>query len=123
MLFGCTFNDIIIFSFYTYMIYLLYRLLYWIYRLAIRKRYNLKERYGHNTWILVTGATDGIGKGFCEALAREGFNIILVARTLDKLKKCEEELKLINPKIETFILQYDFSNNVVSSADKFNLSF
>ena len=112
MLLGYTFNELIIFSFYTYLLYILYRILYWVYKITIRKRYNLKERYGNNTWALVTGATDGIGKAFCEALAREGFNIILVSRNIDKLKKCEEELKSINPKIETFTLIYDFSNKI-----------
>lgn len=41
---------------------------------------NLKQRYGENSWVMVTGASDGIGKGFCEEFAKLGFNIVLVAR-------------------------------------------
>jgi short-subunit dehydrogenase len=36
---------------------------------------------------LITGATNGIGKSFCHALAKRGFNIILVARDPKKLAK------------------------------------
>lgn len=42
-------------------------------------RKNLVSRYGGG-WALVTGASDGIGKQYCHELAKEGFNIILVAR-------------------------------------------
>jgi 17beta-estradiol 17-dehydrogenase / very-long-chain 3-oxoacyl-CoA reductase len=67
-------------------------------------------RYGENSWALITGATDGIGKALCEELAREGFNIILVSRTLEKLKKVSESLLKINPDIKTHIIEYDFNN-------------
>ena len=45
------------------------------------------ERYGgKGTWALVTGASDGIGLEFCMQLARQGFNIVLVSRSQDKLE-------------------------------------
>jgi 17beta-estradiol 17-dehydrogenase / very-long-chain 3-oxoacyl-CoA reductase len=69
----------------------------------------LTRKYGKNTWALVTGATDGIGKGMCEALALEGFNIILVSRTLEKLKKVASELQELNKDIKTHVVAYDFS--------------
>lgn len=33
----------------------------------------------------MTGATDGIGKAYCELLAKKGFNIVLISRTQEKL--------------------------------------
>jgi 17beta-estradiol 17-dehydrogenase / very-long-chain 3-oxoacyl-CoA reductase len=43
------------------------------------KKEDFKNRYG-NGWAIVTGATDGIGKEFCESLANKGVNIILISR-------------------------------------------
>jgi len=41
----------------------------------------------------VTGASDGIGLAFCKVLAAEyGFNVLLVSRTEEKLKKCVIEV-------------------------------
>ena len=45
--------------------------------------YDLKERYyTEDSYALITGSTDGIGKGFSLKLAELGFNIVLVARNL-----------------------------------------
>ena len=43
------------------------------------------DRYGKGSWAIVTGATDGIGKAAAMYLANEGFNIVLMSRTLSKL--------------------------------------
>ncbi len=53
-----------------YIFYLTYNFLKWIYNVFIRKGYNLKDRYGENSWVVVTGASDGIGKAFCEELSK-----------------------------------------------------
>jgi len=51
----------------------------------IRPPANLKQKYGDKSWAVVTGASDGIGRGFCEELAKDGLNICLVSRTKEKL--------------------------------------
>lgn len=51
---------------------------------------------------LITGASSGIGKAFSWKLAREGYDITLVARNLERLEKFSIELKKatgINPEI------------------------
>lgn len=30
---------------------------------------NIQAKYGKNCWAVISGATDGIGKGYCEVLA------------------------------------------------------
>ena len=42
---------------------------------------------------LVTGASAGIGKSFCEQLAAKGMNIVMVARNAEKLKSVAEEIR------------------------------
>lgn len=49
------------------------------------KTLNLKKKYGEG-WAIVTGATDGIGFGFCQELAAQGYNICLISRSSEKLK-------------------------------------
>lgn len=51
-----------------------------LYKLLLRRRINFQKRYGRNSWALITGSSDGIGKGIAGALAKKGFNIILSAR-------------------------------------------
>lgn len=54
---------------------------------------SLGERYGN--WALVAGAAEGIGEGFCNVLAAEGFNLIMVDRNEPAMKalagKIEQE--------------------------------
>lgn len=44
-------------------------------------------------WAVITGATDGIGKAFAMALASKGLDIVLISRSLIKLKDVETEIK------------------------------
>lgn len=57
-------------------------------------------------WALITGASDGIGKGFAQELCQQGFNIILHGRNEEKLENVKAELTQQWPgrSIEIFIL-------------------
>jgi NADPH:quinone reductase-like Zn-dependent oxidoreductase len=57
-----------------------------IWRHVIRPRRNLQKLYG-GKWAIVTGGSDGIGEAYCYELAQEGFNIIIVSRTMDKMER------------------------------------
>ena len=60
--------------------------------LVMPRRSDLAERYGKGSWALITGASDGIGKAYAFELAREGFNIILMARNREKTEAVVREL-------------------------------
>jgi len=65
-------------------------------------------------WAIVTGSSDGIGKGFAEELAREGFNIILVSRTESKLKEISANLQK-QFSVQTAIVAIDVSSKDTDS--------
>ena len=52
---------------------------------------NLKEKYGE--WGIILGATEGVGKAFCEKLAEGGMSVVMVGRREQMLKELGEELK------------------------------
>ena len=58
-------------------------------------------------WALVSGASDGIGFGFCKELGRNGFNVILHGRNEAKLNRCKDQLRKDNPQRDFLILAVD----------------
>ena len=52
--------------------------------------------------ILITGATGGIGRANAARFAEEGFNIILLGRSKEKLELIYEELEKSNPWKNTY---------------------
>ncbi|KDQ60066.1 hypothetical protein JAAARDRAFT_595085 [Jaapia argillacea MUCL 33604] len=56
-----------------------------------------RYHHGQEPWALVTGGSDGIGKGLCEVLAARGFNILIHGRSKPKLLSVLQELKTSNP--------------------------
>lgn len=57
-------------------------------------------------WVLVTGASSGIGEAFARRFAREGWNVILVARSVDKLNELAEEFRR-NHAVQTLVIGAD----------------
>lgn len=74
----------------------------------IKSGVNIAKRYGVGSWVVVTGATDGLGKEFAMQFARLKFNVCLVSRTQSKLEAVAEE---INKKygVKTSTIACDFS--------------
>lgn len=60
-----------------------------------------------NRTALITGTTSGIGAAFCDLMAREKYNLILVARDAEALSKQAEVLR---KKTQANILCYDLSD-------------
>ncbi len=60
------------------------------------------------TWALVTGATAGIGESFTRLLAENNYNVVLVARDMQRLQERARELES-KFRISTHIIQADLA--------------
>lgn len=76
-------------------------------------------------YVLITGATKGIGKAFAKRLAGENKNLILVARSEDLLKELKESLELkFNIDIVTFrinLSKLDEINSLIENIDGYEI--
>lgn len=79
------------------------------------------QRYGHDSWAVITGGTGRLGRATALHLAREGFNIVLIARTLPKLNEVAKEIQEVTQKlgkpVKTRVVAQDFSKEF--SAESF----
>lgn len=57
---------------------------------------------------LITGASSGIGRDIARALAKEGYDLVIVARNVDKLYKLSDSLK--DTRVDVQIVQMDLSS-------------
>ncbi|KYN37337.1 Estradiol 17-beta-dehydrogenase 12 [Trachymyrmex septentrionalis] len=67
-------------------------------------------------WAVVTGATDGLGKAFAKALAEEGMDIVLVSRSLSKLKDVATEIEQ-KYCVETRVVEADLTEGQIVYAE------
>lgn len=67
-------------------------------------------------WAVVTGATDGLGKAFAKALAEKGLDIVLVSRSMSKLKDVAAEIKQ-KYGVETRVVEADLTQGQVVYAE------
>ncbi len=66
-----------------------------LYRYLLRPSLKL-TKFGK--YAVVTGATDGIGKAYANALSKRGMSLILISRTESKLKAVADEIDSANAK-------------------------
>ena len=59
--------------------------------------------------LVITGATDGIGRGYALEFARLGINVILISRTESKLIKVTNEIESLYPSVKVRWIVADFA--------------
>ena len=60
---------------------------------------------------LVTGASSGIGRDMARELSKKGYDLVLVSRDEDKLKKLKEELEENKTEIEVIAMDLSVEEN------------
>ncbi|GHC27995.1 SDR family oxidoreductase [Aidingimonas halophila] len=67
-------------------------------------------------WALVCAASKGLGKGCAQALAHEGVNLVINARSEQPLDATAQELRASNPNIEVKAVAGDIGTDAVRQA-------
>jgi len=98
-------SGILAFSFFTV------NILHWIFLNTYKVKFSPKD-YGLNSWAVITGASDGLGKGFAHVLAKYKFKICLVARNLEKLETVKKSILEKYPNTEIKCVVADFKESL-----------
>jgi 17beta-estradiol 17-dehydrogenase / very-long-chain 3-oxoacyl-CoA reductase len=74
-------------------------------------KYKVNKSRAEQTYAVVTGASYGVGEGMAVDLAREGFNLVLVARSKDLLNQLSEKLQKQYEGIQVAVVAEDASSD------------
>ncbi|KAH1181192.1 hypothetical protein KIL84_002126 [Mauremys mutica] len=66
------------------------------------------ELASFGAWAVVTGATSGIGRAYAHELAKRGLNVVLISRSLQKLKQVAAEIEEQHGR-STRVIEADFT--------------
>ncbi|KAM9312172.1 uncharacterized protein PAF06_010089 [Gastrophryne carolinensis] len=108
---GCVLHPGVTVLAYLALSYLIIQQLYKLlksFRVHILSRVWRTDLKNYKGWAVVTGATDGIGKGYARELARRGLDVVLISRTLEKLQKVAREIEKESGR-KVKIIQADFT--------------
>lgn len=91
---------------------------------------DISERFGKNSYVLVTGASDGFGKGIAQKFAQLGLNLIITGRNTEKLTNVKTLIKKLVPscKVEMFVCDFkdsltpNFFEPMIKFTSKFDVS-
>jgi len=88
---------------------MIWRLIPFFYQFLIMTPKDLTKRYGKGSWVLITGASSGMGRRFAIEFAKRGFNLILIGsqRTLKIVELLDKSFK----NIEVKFIEKDFSKS------------
>lgn len=63
----------------------------------------------NNKYVVITGASSGIGRSMAKVFAGRGFNIVVVARRESLLQQLKDEIVEVNSKIDVIVKSADLS--------------
>ncbi len=66
-------------------------------------------------YALIAGGSKGIGYAIAESLAKRGYNLVLIARSIDVLTEAENKLEKKYP-VQVHVLSYDLSKEASATA-------
>lgn len=75
--------------------------------------------------VLITGATTGIGYELAKLYAKDGYNLLLIARNIDNLEKVRDEVSLYNINVDILAVDLAVDNScekVFNFVDEKNLT-
>lgn len=94
---------------------IIYRLTRGLWNLKLGSMLGFSERFKpkENSWVVITGATDGIGLAYAHEFCRRGYNLLLISRNPTKLNDVKQELDSKSNKRGKEIKVYaaDFTRN------------
>jgi len=79
------------------------------YKSSLRKPYNITERYGDHSYVLITGGALSIGKQFAIDFAKRNFNLILLDIDEEALNQTKQELNQNYPHVNVITHVVDFA--------------
>lgn len=85
---------------------LIVSLVNFIYKYFIMKEKNLPQRYGRDSYVIITGTSSGQGYYFAKEMAQRGFNLILISSA--RSQKLVNEIKKKHPQLKVILIIKDF---------------
>jgi short-subunit dehydrogenase len=77
-----------------------------IHKYFFLREQNLIERYGENSWVVITGASSGQGYELALAFAERGFNLLMIGSK--RTNKTQDYIQKEFPHIKTKVIHKDF---------------
>lgn len=94
-----------------------------MYNHFFRPRLDFQERYGEDSWAVITGATNGIGEAYALEFAQSGLNLILVGRSKENLEITKSNLLKKHPNIKIKICSFDLASKNLSDFESVSKAF
>ena len=90
------------------------RHLTWVYNHALGfLKFNptlFKNTYGNNSYVAITGFTEGIGLAFACEFAKMQFNLVLIGRNKIKIANALRTIKIFNSSVDIKVIEVDFES-------------